>query len=252
MILKEFCERFHELVEKDLPMASRIEEGRRLVGELVSDPEWFREILERLVLDREYLDRQRTSIWPNEVTLYRSPDRSFVALAYLWEPRDADVVHDHGSWGIIGELISPALERKFRRADDGRREGYAELEEVTSRIIEPGDTTFVLPLSEGIHQMENLTDDMAVSINVYGRTVRKGYVQYYYPERRAVRRVFPPKTFKKILAVRTLGAVNRPWAEDILRAALRDPQPDFIRKECEDSLSAMSGEEKNKGKRSEG
>lgn len=252
MIFKEFCERFHELVEKDLPSASRIEEGRRLVGELVSDAEWFREILERLVLDREYLDQQRASIWPNEVTLYRSPDRSFVALAYFWEPRDADAIHDHGSWGIIGELIGPALERKFRRLDDGRRLDYAEIEEVSSRVIEPGNTTFVLPLNEGIHQMENLTDSTAVSINVYGRTVRKGYVQYYYPDKRAVRRVFPPGTSKKVLAVRILGALDRSWAEDVLRAALRDPLPDFLRKECEDSLSGMGIKERNKGKRSEG
>lgn len=252
MIFKEFCERFHSLVEKNLPAAPRIEEGRRLVGELVRDPEWFGEILERLVLDSDYLDRQRISIWPNEVTLYRSPDRSFVVLAYFWEPRDADTVHDHGSWGIIGELISPALERKFRRLDDGSRQGYAELEEIASRVLQPGDTTFVLPVGEGIHQMENPTDGMAVSINVYGRTVRKGFVQYYYPEKKTVRRVFPPRTSKEVLALRTLGAVDRPWAGDILRVALRNSLPDFIRKECEDSLSLIGVREEKKGKGSEG
>jgi predicted metal-dependent enzyme (double-stranded beta helix superfamily) len=252
MLFKDFCRRFHVLVEKKPPLAAIIEEGRSLVGELSSDPEWFREILERLVLDREYLDRQRISIWPNEVTLYRDPNRSFVVLAYLWEPRDTDTIHDHGSWGIIGELISPALERKFRRLDDGRGRGHAELEETSSRVIKPGDTTFVLPLNEGIHQMENLTDDMAVSINVYGKTVRKGYVQYFYPERKSVRPVFPPRTFKEILAIRTLGAVDRSWAEDILRTALRDPLPDFLRKECEDSLALLDAQAGNKGQGSEG
>ncbi len=248
MTLEQFYHRFQTLVDGQPPIGSLIEKGRRLVEELASDTDWFRQVLERLVLDRQFLAGQKPSIWPNEVGLYRSPDRSFVVLAYIWEPRAVDIIHDHGSWGIIGPLIRPSRERKYRRLDDGRREGYAQLEEVSSRIIEPGDTTAVLPLQEGIHQMENLTDTMAASINIYGRTVRKGYVQLYDPEKNSVVRAYPPGTFKEVLAFRTLGTIGQSWAEDILRAALRSPLPDFLRKECEESLSLIGREkERNKG-----
>ena len=240
MNLDEFCHRFQTLLDGKPPLPSMFDGGRRLVGELTSEVEWFREILERLVMDRQYLDGQRVSIWPNEVTVYRSPDRSFVILSYLWEPRTADTVHDHGSWGIISQLVNHAMERKFRRLDDGGREGYAELEETSSRVIEPGDTTCVLPLNEGIHQMVNLTDGIAVSVNVYGNVIRKGYVQYFYPETRSVQRVYPPRTSKKVMAIRTLGTLDRPWAKDILRAALQSTMPDFLKKECEASLSMKS------------
>jgi predicted metal-dependent enzyme (double-stranded beta helix superfamily) len=245
MTLDDFCHRFQTLMDGKPPLRSLIEEGRLLVGELAGDAEWLRETLERLIMDRQYLDSQKATIWPNEVALYRSPDQSFVVLSYLWEPRAADIIHDHGSWGIIGEVISPSLERKYRRLDDSSRDGYAELEEISSRVIEPGDTTYVLPLNEGLHQMVNCTDSIAVSVNVYGKVIRKGYVQFFYPEKKSVQRVYPPKTFKGVMAIRTLGILDRPWAEDILRAALRSPLPEMLKRECEISLSMKGcGEER--------
>ena len=56
------------------------------------------------------------------------------------------------------------------RLDDGKKEGYAELEEVSSIVLNPGETTYVLPLNKGIHRMENLGRDTAITINVYGPT----------------------------------------------------------------------------------
>jgi predicted metal-dependent enzyme (double-stranded beta helix superfamily) len=248
MNLDDFCQRFHALVEGQPPIETLIEKGRTLLSTLVSDPEWFRGILEKIVFDRQYLDQQRVSIWPNEITLYRSPDRSFVVLAYFWEARATDVIHDHGSWGIIGELIQPSLERKFRRLDDGQTDGFAELEEISSRVIAPGDTTFVLPLDDGIHQMVNLADNVAVSVNVYGRILRKGYVQFFHPGEKSVSRIYPPRTMKDVLAVRALSAIGRPWAEDMLRARLRDPLPDFLRREVEGALSRINAKTKPDGK----
>jgi len=240
MNLDEFCRRFHLLMEEKLPVMAMIEKGRSIVGELVSDAEWFHDILEKMLFDRQYLDGQRASIWPNEITLYRSPDKSFVALAYFWEAHAADNIHDHGSWGIVGELINPSIERKFRRLDDGKTDGYAVLEETSARVLSQGDTTFVLPLDKGIHQMENLTDQIAVSINVYGRIIRKGYAQYFYPDKKSVARIFPPRTLKEVLAVRVLGAIDRPWAEDMLRARMHEPLTDLLKKECEDTLSHIN------------
>lgn len=250
--LDTLCQEFHALLDRERDVKMITDEGQGIVSRYAADHGWFIDYLKSAHEDRKIYNEQRASLWPNEITLYRSPDKSLIIFLYIWEPHTMDAVHDHGSWGIIGELISPALERKFRRLDDGSRQGYAELEEIASRVLQPGDTTFVLPVGEGIHQMENPTDGMAVSINVYGRTVRKGFVQYYYPEKKTVRRVFPPRTSKEVLALRTLGAVDRPWAGDILRVALRNSLPDFIRKECEDSLSLIGVREEKKGKGSEG
>jgi predicted metal-dependent enzyme (double-stranded beta helix superfamily) len=213
---------------------------RRRVPELLGRREWFAEFIDRLLTDRALLAAQKPSLWPNEITLHRHPDGSFQMLAYIWEPGSMDTIHDHGAWGIIGAYINKIRERKFRRLDDGTVDGFAELEETADRILMPREITVVRPLDDGIHQMENITDTVAVTINVYGRTVRKGYSRYFYPERKAVQRVYPPRTYKEVLLLRSLGTIREPWAEEILNNASRNSMPDYIRRECELALSAVN------------
>jgi predicted metal-dependent enzyme (double-stranded beta helix superfamily) len=202
-------------------------------------PQWFEEFMSKMIFDRAFIESQKPSIWPNEITLYRSPDRSFVVLAYIWDAKLADTVHDHGSWGIIGTLCAKLGEKKYERLDDGKRQGYAELRETESKVLGPGETTFVLPVKNGIHAMENPTDGIAVSVNVYGKTLGRGYVQFFDPARKTVTRVYPPRTYKEVLAVKTLVAFGTGRAEAILQQALREPQPPHLREEIEAALRKL-------------
>ena len=169
MDLERFVADFKGLIHRNLQLVELVEGGQRLLGELLSDGLWHRQFLERLVRDKEFLSGQVNSIWPNEVVLWRDPDREFSVLAYIWEPHAVDAVHDHGSWGVIGSLVRGFTERKYRRLDSGRVQGYAELQEVSCRAIGPGETSYVLPLDEGIHRTENDGDGYSISINVYGK-----------------------------------------------------------------------------------
>ncbi len=236
MNLEEFCVRFHAFLDKKPPFPTLMEGGQKLLGELLSDPSWFREILRKLILERDFLKMQEVSVFHNEITLHRSPDRTFSVLAYIWEPGYRSPIHDHGSWGMIGGLIQQFRERKYRRLDDGQIEGHAELEEVSSKVIEPGETTHVLPLSKGIHQMEAL-DQLAVTLSVYGKSVRKGLVQFFDPLGKEVKPAYHPKLFKEVLAVRALGSIPEPWAEDILTAQTFASKPAYLMKEYQLSLS---------------
>jgi len=242
MNLEEFCPPFRALVEEKKNVSQFITEGRALMEELLRDPDWFRGYLEKLLLDPEFLNAQEPSIYPNEVTLYRSPDRAFSILAYFWEPRTTSSIHDHGSWGIVGALIYPVRERKYRRLDDGRTEGQAELEEASRAWIKPGETTFVLPLNEGIHLMEAPEEHGSVTVSVYGRSVRYGYIQFYDPNRRTVRRVYPPRTLKKVLAIRTLGFLAAPWGEEILKTVASSRRPEYLETEIQHALARIRGE----------
>jgi len=242
MNLEEFCPPFRALVEEKKNVSQFITEGRALMEELLRDPDWFRGYLEKLLLDPEFLNAQEPSIYPNEVTLYRSPDRAFSILAYFWEPRTTSSIHDHGSWGIVGALIYPVRERKYRRLDDGRTEGQAELEEASRAWIKPGETTFVLPLNEGIHLMEAPEEHGSVTVSVYGRSVRYGYIQFYDPNRKTVRRVYPPRTLKKVLAIRTLGFLAAPWGEEILKTVASSRRPEYLEPEIQHALARIRGE----------
>jgi predicted metal-dependent enzyme (double-stranded beta helix superfamily) len=231
MNLEKFCLRFQALLEEKPGTSQLMDVGLKLLGELLSDPGWFQEIFKKLLMDPGFLNRQPTSVYRNEITLHRSPAQSFSVLAYIWEPDRPSPIHDHGSWGMIGPLIHQVREIKYRRLDDGRVEGYAELERTSSRVIEPGGTSHVLPLDEGIHQMGAAGKQMAISVGAYGRSIRPGYSQFFDPSGKTVVRAYPPKLFKKVLAIRALGSMGEPWAEDILEAARSSPVPDYLAQE---------------------
>jgi predicted metal-dependent enzyme (double-stranded beta helix superfamily) len=237
--LEQFCQQFYAFLDEKPAISRLIDTGGSMLSELMSHKEWFGDILRKILFDREFSESQKAGIWPNEITLYRSPDRSFQVLSYIWGPYLSDTVHDHGSWGIIGSFLKPIGERKYTRLDDNKTEGYAELKEVSSTVLQPGEITSVLPLNKGIHRMENRSDDIAITINVYGRNIRKGYIQFFYPEDNAVARVYPPKSLREALAIRAAGALSAPWSEDILKKVLASDLPDHIRKEGEYSLAKL-------------
>jgi predicted metal-dependent enzyme (double-stranded beta helix superfamily) len=243
MTLEEFCSRFHALQREKRDLQQLIPEGRVLCKQLLEDPSWFREYLEKLILDSNFLNAQEPSIYPNEITIYRSPERAFSVLAYFWEPRTTSAIHDHGSWGIVGALIHPVRERKYRRLDDGKIEGQAELEESSRAWIQPGETTFVLPLDAGIHLMEAPEDHGSVTLSIYGRTVRYGYIQFFDLKRKAVRRVYPPRVLKRVLAIRTLGYLAEPWGEEILKASSSVPRPEYLETEIQQALARFRRKE---------
>jgi len=237
--LEQFCRQFHAFLAEKPQMARLIDTGGLMLSELMSQKDWFGDILRKILFDREFSESQKAGIWPNEINLHRNPDRSFQVICYIWGPYLSDTVHDHGSWGIIGSFTSPIGERKYRRLDDGKTEGYAELEEIASTTLQPGEVTSVLPLNKGIHRMENRSDDVAITINVYGRSLRKGFIQFFYPEDKAVARVYAPKPLKEALAIRAAGTLRAPWSEDLLTKVLSSDLPDPIRKEGEYALARL-------------
>lgn len=233
---ENFCRRFQKLTEQNDDVSATLEAGIPIVQDLISSDRWFRDFINEALIERSWLKQQQPTLWPNELTLYRSPDQSFLVLAYIWEPFSADAIHDHGSWGIVASFVNDIKEVKFRRQDDGTVAGHAEIEETVTRVLKPGEITSVHPLDAGIHQMENLTGEMAVTLNVYGRTVRRGYIQFFDRERKTVKRVYPPRTYKEVLMVRTMGAMGS--GEDILQGALVNPLPDYVKEEYETALAA--------------
>ncbi len=238
---ENFCGRIQRMIADEKTITRKIENGRELVSELMIRPDWFFDYLKKRILEPSSFESRSPGIWPNEYTLHRSPDRSFVVLAYVWDAKLADIIHDHGSWGIIGTLCSRLGERKYERIDDGKREGCAELRETGHKVCGPGETTFVLPLNKGLHAMDNPTDGIAVSINLYGKTIRQGYIQFFDPEKKTVTRVYPPRTLKEVLAVKTLAAIDPSRAEGVLRKALGTPRPPQLIEQYEAALARIRG-----------
>lgn len=235
MHLEEFCSNFYNLIKKKEKGASFFQDAQAQLSGLLADTQWFLDFLEKLVLDTSFCQQQKPSRWLNEYTVYRSPEGSFVILAYIWEPRQVDVIHDHNSWGIVGTLSGKVRETKYRRIDDGGKDGYAELEETLNKIIDPCETTYVLPLDKGIHKLENF-DGHTITIHVYGKSVRKGFLNYYDSENRTVTRTYVYSLHRAALALRTLGDMKSPASRKILQEAMKLSEEEILKKEIELSL----------------
>ena len=238
--LEQFAGQFKVLLDQKPAWPQLLEKGRTMLSELVSKPEWFQATLSNLILDKAFLKSQWQSIDPNDIQIYYSSDKSFSIRAFVWEPDVFYPVHDHGAWGIVGAHINSVREKKFTRIDDGLDPHHAELKVTADAVLAPGGTTFVLPVNEGIHQMEAVNNQVAVSIHVYGTPVRKGYIHYFNRHNNTAERMYPPSIYKKMLAIRTLGSIPEPWAKDVLTTALNTPDPDYILQECQFSLDRIN------------
>lgn len=234
--LEQFSDAFSAMLAKKPERDELLEKGRVMVRELVLTRDWIKPILTNLVLDEAFLKSQWQSIDSNEIQIYRSPDKLFSVRTYIWEPNIMYPIHDHGAWGIIGAHINNVTERKFIRLDDGSDDHYAELKQVSEKILIPGETTTVLPLDEGIHQMQSSSQLTAVSIHVYGAPIRKGFIHNFDFQRKSAQRMYPPSINKKIFAIRTLGSIPEQWAEEVLCTSMNSDIPNYVKTECCEAL----------------
>jgi len=103
--------------------------------------------------------------------LYNDPAGRFMVASLVWRPSQGTPIHDHSTWGIVGVLQSKLRFVNYRRFDDGSRDGFAELREVSQVIAQPGQVLRVLPPHDEIHRVENAGENIAISIDVYGREI---------------------------------------------------------------------------------
>ena len=230
MNLEDFCERFKTLQEQQPNTPILLDAGKQLMQELLRDPAWFAEFLQNHVADAAFLADPHASVFDNEIRLYRSPDKSFILLAYLWDWRGLCVVHDHSSWGLIGPFLHSLREVKYRRLDDGQVEGYAHLEQASDLALLPGEVGMVLPLDKGIHQTGAAGNPLTISLGVYGRSIRQGYIHFFDPRGKKVRRATTRLVFKKVLALRALSSLEEVLGKRFLTSSLLESLPgDLVR-----------------------
>jgi predicted metal-dependent enzyme (double-stranded beta helix superfamily) len=231
MNLEEFCDRFQTLLGQRPKTPILLNGGQELLRELLRNPGWFVERLQKFMADPAFLADQPASVFDNEIRLYRSPDRSFVVLAYLWEGRNLCPVHDHNGWGIIGALLHPMREVKYRRKDDGHVEGYADLEQVSDSVFQAGEVGIVLPLNKGIHQTGGVPDRLTISLGVYGRSIRQGSIHFFDPVENRVWRAQPRILFRKVLALRALSSLGETLGQTLVAPPLLESLPDDLVRE---------------------
>ena len=139
------------------------------------------ELLETLVKDESL--RRASKSWPStegrqNLLLYEDPDYSFAVNGVVRVPGRKGSIHDHAhAWTAYGILDGTETLQRFRRVDDGSKEGYAKLELASVTEGTAGKVDLVPPFD--IHaEQGGPTRSVAVilrSERVAGRTTQGSY-----------------------------------------------------------------------------
>jgi predicted metal-dependent enzyme (double-stranded beta helix superfamily) len=241
-LLETFCGELRCLFETSSAMEEAMVQVRQLLGRFAVKPVFLRDVLSRQVAGDNVGSVMYTPD-TNEVTLFRDPDGLFSLRLYVWDPAVSYPIHSHGSWGIVSCVAGAIQERKFQRLDDGARPGYARLKESARSVLKHGEITTILPLDQGIHQMDGVVQEHAsVSLHLYGKPVRRGFLEFFNPHKDSVYRVTYPGLNNRLYALQALGAIREDWTAEILEQAAGDKSP-LIRYEA---LKALAGVQKEK------
>ena len=101
--------------------------------------------------------------------LHEEADHQLAVFVASWLPDRGTPPHDHGTWAVVAGLQGAERNSFWKRLDDRRRSGHAQIVKAGERTFGPGD---VLAMPAGaIHSVWNDTDRIAVSLHIYGKHV---------------------------------------------------------------------------------
>jgi predicted metal-dependent enzyme (double-stranded beta helix superfamily) len=127
----------------ELPdIESRMQRGQKLLEDLIKDPTL----------------RQASKSWPStegrkNLLFYEDPDYGFAINGVVRLPGRKGSIHDHAhSWTAYGLLDGTESLERYRRLDDGSKEGYAKLELASVAEGRPGNVDLVPPFDAHAEQ----------------------------------------------------------------------------------------------------
>jgi len=195
--LHDFCTEWSDPLGQLADIESKIGFVRQKLPALLENHLLINAVLNGIKQNSGGPERRRHMLFDNEWRLHMDAKRRFSVRMYLYRPGEVTFIHDHSSWGVIGCASGEMEIVKYRREDDGQKNGYAHLEETERITCAPGRTDTTLPLDEGIHRVGNPTDQTIVVINVYGTPLRRLYINRFDIEDNRVTKIFPPRLKKR-------------------------------------------------------
>jgi predicted metal-dependent enzyme (double-stranded beta helix superfamily) len=140
-----------------------------LLRRLVMEPDWLKEKYRRAIPSKDY----------SQYLLYRPVDHAFSVVSFVWNPGQGSPIHDHCTWGVIGQYEGEEEESRFRILNN-------RLERIEVVLARPGDVSHVYPPSRDIHQIMNRSTRPTISIHIYGGDIGSQRRHTYDPNTAAM------------------------------------------------------------------
>ncbi|UCG07885.1 MAG: hypothetical protein JSV83_04335 [Desulfobacterales bacterium] len=199
------CKRWSQILAKLKEQKERIEYIQNELPALLHNSGVFVELLSNIVKGGRYPDIRQPQMFDDEILLYLNTQPIFSIRMFIYEPLAYTPIHDHNSWGVIGSALGKIGVVKYVRVDDGSVEDYARLHQAERVTLALGETDVALPLDQGIHQTGNADGHAGIMVSVYGRLIRRVYIQQFDMENNKVYRRYSPRVKKKLLAAEALS-----------------------------------------------
>jgi predicted metal-dependent enzyme (double-stranded beta helix superfamily) len=120
--------------------------------------------LRQLVSRRDWLAPAYRQAIPSkpyaQYLLFRPADNIFSVVSFVWNPGQGSPIHNHCTWGVIGQYEGEEEEGRYRIGNG--------LEQINVKRARPGDVSHVYPPDRDIHQIMNRTAAPTISIHIYG------------------------------------------------------------------------------------
>jgi hypothetical protein len=203
--LGRICSRWSDAVARISDDAGCIEFFENELPTFLGSRSLFVEILENMIKGNSYPDIRQAQLFDEEILLYLNPKRLFSIRMFIYGPGEYTPIHDHSSWGLIGSALGNLGVVKYSRKVEALEERYACLCKTENLVLKPGQTEVVLPLNQGIHQTGNPTEQTIIMISIYGRPIRRIYINRFDERTGEVRHMYPPRIRKKMLAADALS-----------------------------------------------
>ena len=140
-------------------------------------------LLRRILAERDWLEEKYRRAIPTkpyaQYLLYRAPDYAFSVVSFVWNPGQGSPIHDHCTWGVIGQYQGEEEETRFRIIEN-------RLERIGLALARPGDVSHVYPPLRDIHQINNRSATPTISIHVYGGDIGSQRRHTYDPDTAAM------------------------------------------------------------------
>lgn len=141
-------------------------EGERLLERVLAT---FRPLLTKSILPPVLLEEGSTII---RYLLLRS--ESITVFAIASPPGIVSAVHDHGSWGLVGQVQGEEIETRYRR--DRTDEGLWRLQPTGRHRLRSGDITRIVPPDRDVHDVITVSAMPSISVHAFGRDpVKEGF-----------------------------------------------------------------------------
>lgn len=152
--LRSYVRQMTELVSETAGESALLARGRELLAELIRDDGWLPAQYAAARSDRyaQYL-------------LHCDPLERFSMVSFVWGPGQRTPVHNHTVWGLVGVLRGAEQTEEYEL-----REGIP-TDLGRTHVMTRGQVDAVSPSIGDWHRVTNTSDDVSISIHVYGGNV---------------------------------------------------------------------------------